>query len=187
MKNLITILVGVLAFTTPLFAATENAIVNFIDETSATLNLVRMEDPEYPILTPKDERWLILTYISDDDKIDPLSNEGQPTGDDYVNPYNTRLPGSVVGQLAYGLIFGPEVANSPLVIGGAVITPDHFGKYIYIRVFNAITLADATKFMTLTKPYLVTKAGPQQVEIIPEYGWDETPVWKWIDPPKSCD
>lgn len=168
-----------------LAAGTDNAIVSFKDQTDSTYKLIKLEDPDYPVQTPEEYRWMVLTYISTDDKIDPLSATGLPTGDDYVNPYETKLPGTIPGQITYGLRIGPTEVGSPLAFGGAVVAPEHFGKYIYIRIFNAHKLEDATKFMVMTKPYLLNVSGPQNITVIPEFGWDMDPVWKWINEPKT--
>jgi len=157
---------------------TPKAINIFKDNTDSTYVLVKMEDPDYPLIPPLEDRWLVMAYLSKDNKINPLSRKGLPTKDDYINPYNTKLPGTITGQVAYGLRFGPEEAGKPLSLGGAVVSPEHFGKYIYIRIFNARTLEDATKYMVLSKPFKITQAGPQNLTIIPEYGWDMNPVWK---------
>jgi len=164
---------------------TQNAIINFKDQSDASYQLILQEDPNYPVQTPEESRWMILAYISTDNRIDPLSETGAPTGDDYVNPYETKLPGTIPGQVTLGLRIGPKEVGTPLAFGGAVVTPEHFGKYIYIRIFNAHKLEDATKYMVLSKPYLLTANGPQNVTVIPEYGWDMDPVWKWIVEPKA--
>lgn len=163
-----------------------NAVIGFKDPSDSTLALVRLEKPDYPVLTPISERWIIIAYISKDDKIDPLSPDGNPTGDDIVNTHmiNT-LEGSIMGQVATGLNFGPESAGRPLNIGGAVIKPEHFGKYVYIRVFNAHNIKNATKYLTLSKPFLVESEGPQMIQIFPDYAWDTKPVWKWIKAQKN--
>jgi len=160
----------------------QNSLIRFMDTSDYTLSLVRQEDPEYPTLTPAAQRWVVLAYLSEDDVIDPLSETGEPTGDDIVNPYITGLPGTIMGQVATGLLFGPEQAGSPLGIGAAVITPDHFGKYVYIRIFNSTRIETATKYMVQAKAFEVTQPDPQMINILPDYAWDVDPVWKWIKP-----
>jgi len=164
---------------------TQNAIINFRDQSDSTYQLILQEDPEYPVQTPQEYRWMIMAYLSTDARIDPLSETGAPTGDDYINPYETKLSGTIPGQVTYGLRIGPKEVGSPLAFGGSVITPEHFGKYLYIRIFNAHKLEDATKYMVMTKPYHISSGGPQNISIIPEYGWDMDPVWKWIREPKT--
>lgn len=166
-------------------SVTNNSIPVFRDTTQTTRQLVLQEDPAYPYLTPVDQCWLIMGYLSEDDKIDPLSPKGKPTGDDIVNTYVTGKPGHVPGQVASGLRFGPDVPGAPMIIGAAGITPEHRGKYLYFRVFNATRIGDATKYMVFKKPYKVTEVGPLMVEFYPDYGWDTDPVWKWIKPPKG--
>jgi len=165
--------------------STPNAIINFVDNTDSTYLLVQQEDPNYPVMTPVEDRWLVMAYLSKDSKINPLSKKGLPTKEDIINPYNTKLPGTITGQVTQGLLIGPQQIGFPLAIGGSVVTPKHFGKYIYIRIFNAHKLEDATKFMVLSKPFKITQSGPQNITIIPEYGWDQNPVWKSFRKGKS--
>ena len=162
-----------------------NAIVVFRDTSDATYRLIQLEDPDYPVNTPVEERWLILAYLSEDDKIDPLDAKGNPTGNDIVNPYLTSTEKAIEGQVTNGLLIGPEEIGYRLGFGGAVVTPEHFGKYVYIRIFNAHKLEDATKYMVLHTPILVEGEGPQSTTIIPDYGWDMDPVWKWIEAPRE--
>lgn len=186
MKNRIILIVLItLIYSICLGQITPNAIINFKDNTDSTYVLVQLENPNYPVMTPLEDRWLVMAYLSKDNKINPLSKKGLPTKDDIINPYNTKLPGTIIGQVTYGLRFGPTEVGIPLSFGGSVITPEHFGKYIYIRIFNAHKLEDATKYMVLSKPFKITQSGPQDITIIPEYGWDLNPVWKSFRKNKS--
>jgi hypothetical protein len=185
MKNYIVAILMLVTCGIAVAQTSQNAIVNFKDQSDSTYKLILQEDPNYPVQTPQEYRWMIMAYLSTDAKIDPLSETGAPTGDDYINPYETKLPGTIPGQVTYGLRIGPTEVGTPLAFGGSVVTPEHFGKYIYIRIFNAHKLEDATKYMVLSKPYLLTADGPQNVTIIPEYGWDMDPVWKSIKHAKT--
>ena len=54
---------------------------------------------------------------------------------------------------------GPAEVGSPLSPTSSVVKPEHIGKYIYFRVFNAHKLEDATKYMVFTHPYKISEAG----------------------------
>ncbi len=162
--NKIILVFIVTLFSMSLFA--QNANIGFKDATQTTLNLVRLEDPSYPTGTPVASRWVIRAYLSTDNVIDPLL-DGQPSGNDtYLQDIS--------------LIFGPTGA---LGISSAVVpqaTWQGAPTYIYLRVFNATSFDAATKYMTFFAPYLITAGGAISVNIMPLYGWDESPVWKPI-------
>lgn len=162
-----------------------SAAILFKDTSDSTYSLVCLEDPDYPEVTPEDQRWMILAYISEDAIIDPLDHDGIPSNDDIVSPYLTGIPNSIMGQVARGLMFGPKDYGMPLNSGAVILPAEYIGKYVYIRVFNAHRLEDATKYMVLSKPYKVLEPGPQIANIFPDYAWDTDPVWKWIVEPKT--
>ena len=166
MKNNKIILIFLLAFVVAgLFAQPAN--VTFKDPTNATLNLVRLEDPSYPILTPIANRWVTKFYLSSDAIIDPLGIDGNPTNND---EFLANAP----------LIFGPGIG--PLVHNAAVVPADKIGYYLYIRIFNSTVFENATKYMSFHTPYHVAASGPIDIPIIPDYGWFDDPVWRWIAP-----
>ena len=166
--------------------AAKNTIIAFRDTTDYSHSLVWLEDPEYPVNAPAERRWIILAYLSGDDVIDPLSEDKLPTGDDIVNTFITNKEGHIAGQLANGLIFGPEEFNYPLIIGGSVLTPEQFGKKLYLRIFNAPTLDAATKYMEFDGLIEVKEeVYPVIIDVRPGYGWKQDPVWKWIKPPQE--
>lgn len=162
----------------------KNTIIAFRDTTSYSHGLVLLEDPDYPVNASADRRWIVIAYLSTDDAINPLSESKLPTGDDIVNPFVTNKEGHIAGQLANGLIFGPGEFNFPLIIGGSVVTPDHFGKKLYIRIFNAPTLDGATKYMEFDGLIDVKEeVNPIIIDVHPNYGWKHDPVWRWIKSP----
>ena len=166
MKNNKIILIFLLAFVViGLFAVPAN--VTFKDPTNATLNLVHLEDPSYPMLTPTESRWVVKFYLSSDDIIDPLGIDGNPTNNDV---FLANAP----------LIFGPGVGA--LNLNAAVVPDNMLGSYLYVRIFNSTVFANATKYMSFHTPYHVATGGPVNVTIIPDYGWFDNPVWQWIAP-----
>ena len=77
MKNTKLILILLLAFVAVgLFAQPAN--VTFKDPTNATYNLVLLEDPSYPVMTPVQYRWVVKFYLSSDEIIDPIGIDGNP-------------------------------------------------------------------------------------------------------------
>ena len=159
MKNNKIILIFLLAFVViGLFAVPAN--VTFKDPTNATLNLVRLEDPSYPILTPVANRWVVKFYLSSDEIIDPLGIDGNPTNNDV---FLADAP----------LIFGPGIGA--LNLNAAVVPDNMLGSYLYVRIFNSTDFANATKYMTFFAPYYVGGPGPVNVNIIPDYGWKTDP------------
>ena len=144
----------------------QNANISFKDNSTTTLLLVRLEDPNYPITTPVGSRWVMRAYLSTDNVIDPLGIDGNPTNDDtYLQDIN--------------LIFGP---NGYLGISAAVVPALQIPKYLYLRIFNSTVFANATKYMTFFAPYYVGGPGPVNVNIMPNYGWKTNPVWSPIFP-----
>jgi len=167
MKNVkFIIILAMLVMGFSLFA--QNANVSFKDATQTTLNLVRQENPTYPTGSGNNtNRWRVYAYTSPDAVIDPLGTDGLPTGNDaYLMEMN--------------LNFGPTgtLGMSAVVVPAAIIPTN-----IYLRVFNAVQWADATKYMTFFATYAVNAGGPVNVNIMPGYGWFDAPVWQWIDPP----
>ncbi len=169
MKNNKIILIFLLAFVVAgLFAQPAN--VTFKDPTNATLNLVRLEDPSYPILTPVANRWVVKFYLSSDEIIDPLGIDGNPTNNDV---FLANAP----------LIFGPGIGA--LNLNAAVVPDNMLGSYLYVRIFNSTDFANATKYMSFHTPYHVATGGAVNVTIIPTYGWFDDPVWRLIAPPAT--
>lgn len=166
--------------------ATDKVYIRFVDRSDSTFHLFRLEDPGYQDMTPVESRWIMLGYLSEDDIIDPLSPNGEPTGDDIVNPFVIPIEGSIKGQVAGGALFGPAEYGSPFMPGFAIVTQEHFGKYLYIRVFNATSISKATKYIVLKHPHLVkAESNPVILDIFPDIGWDTEQVWKWIQPPND--
>ena len=168
MKNVRLLLVFILAIAAVGLMALP-AQVKFTDGTTATYDLV---NPEYQALNSgasypassgnTTNRWRVYCYLSTDGTIDPLSDMGLPTGDDvYLQELN--------------LNFSPGTGHT-LNLSSAVVPDADLGKYLYIRIFNAIAFGDATKHMSMYAPYLVAAGGPISIPIIPTYGWP-TPPW----------
>lgn len=148
----------------------QNVTTAFKDPTLNTLNLVRQEDPTFPYPTPLDyERWMIQLYKSTDDVIDPLGPDGLPTGDDIISH-----PISPPDGILY-LLFGPTGA---LNISGYTISPStgyydtQQGDKVYLRLFNARTLANATKYIVFNGLYTIpTTNNTPNINNAPINGW----------------
>lgn len=146
----------------------QQAQIKFTDSTTATRDLVNLEYPggSYPAATGNStNRWKVRAYLSADTVVDPLVN-GEPTGDDvFYAEINLNFAPGTAGTL-----------NLPFVN----IQPGDYPTNLYIRVFNAINVADATKYMTFFATLPVDVSGPAQVPIMPTYGWKTDPVWSPI-------
>lgn len=153
--------------------------VAFKDLSTVTLAVVHEEDPTYPIGTsiPVDRQWLIQTYVTYDSAIDPLDENGLPTGDDLA----------ITGQVnsSFGLKFlnngywgsSATTFNDPGGAGSAFQ-----GDKVYCRIFNSTSIATATKYIVMTSLYTVLTTTPQSVQVTPAYGWSP---WTWISPPPT--
>lgn len=161
MKNVKLILVFILALAAVGLTAVP-ALIKFDDQTAATYDLV---NPEYQALNggasyptgSTGSRWRVYAYLSTDGTIDPLSTMGTPTGDD-------------VFLMELNLNFAPGTSHK-LNLSSCVVPDADLGKYLYLRIFNAIVFADATKHMSMFAPYHVEVGGPATITIIPTYGW----------------
>lgn len=176
MKNVKLILVFILAIAAfGMFA--QNANITFKDATTATRDYVQLEYPgTYPVGSGTlANRWTIRAYLSTDAIIDPLV-DGLPTGND------TQLQ-----ELPLLFLVG---TSGKLNIGACVVpqlTWQSAPTYLYLRIFNAIGWANATKYMTFTAPYLITAGGAIPVDIMPNYGWKIDPVWSPIASTPAVD
>lgn len=137
-------------------------LIGFKDASPTTLNLVRLEAPDYPNPTPVAVRFHVEAYLSLDAVIDPITETGFATGDD--SEFFTLY-----------LNFGPGAGN--LALNNLSIDPVHAGKYVYLRIFNATTREAATKYMSFHTPYLIPAPGSTVApNIRPDFGWAE-PTW----------
>lgn len=153
--------------------------VAFKDPSQNTLNLVRQEDPDFPYPTPTsyEDRWMVQLYKSVDDVIDPLGPDGLPTGDDIISH-----PASPADGILY-LLFGP---TGGLNISGYTITPStgyydtQQGDKVYLRLFNAKLLANATKYIVFNGLYTIpTTNSTPGIYAAPINGWSD---WITIAP-----
>ena len=151
----------------------------FKDPSQNTLNLVRQEDPTFPYPTPTSypDRWMVQLYKSVDDVIDPLGPDGLPTGDDIISH-----PQSPADGILY-LLFGP---NGGLNISGFTISPStgyydtQQGAKVYLRLFNAKLLANATKYIVFNGLYTIpTSNSTPGIYAAPINGWSN---WITIAP-----
>jgi hypothetical protein len=173
MKNSRIALIFILTFLAVGLLAQAPVLIGFKDPVTPaaanpTLTLVRLEDPTYPIGTPVASRWFVQSYISTDNVIDPLGEDGLPTNNDILGP-------------TLQLIFGPTGA---LGLSNLSIPFVNVGSYLYLRIFNATTHAAATKYMAFHTPYQIpgNNASPN---ILPAYGWFTNPAWRMIVPPPA--
>jgi len=167
MRNIKLILILAIVFTAVgLFA--QPATVLFKDATRTTYDYVLQEDPAYPQGYP-DAPWMFAYYRSEDAVIDPLVN-GEPTGDDtHVHTVDLRFrPVGVPSTVLDGLVIQP------------LPVPGGWPCNIYIRIFNADTFENATKYMEFHDLVEVNQTGMVEANIL-DYGWDE-PIWNWIIP-----
>ena len=167
MKHTKIILILAIVFTAVgLFA--QPATVLFKDATRTTYDYVLQEDPAYPQGYP-DAPWMFAYYRSEDAVIDPLVN-GEPTGDDtHVHTVDLRFrPVGVPSTVLDGLVIQP------------LPVPGGWPCNIYIRIFNADTFENATKYMEFHDLVEVNQTGMVEANML-EYGWDE-PIWNWIIP-----
>lgn len=153
--------------------------VAFKDPSQNTLNLVRQEDPDFPYPTPTsyEDRWMVQLYKSVDDVIDPLGPDGLPTGDDIISH-----PASPADGILY-LLFGP---TGGLNISGYTITPStgyydtQQGDKVYLRLFNAKLLTNATKYIVFNGLYTIpTTNSTPGIYAAPINGWSD---WITIAP-----
>lgn len=172
----ILVLLAILVMASTIFA--QNALVSFKDATQTTRGYINQEFPggAYPLGSAganDSNRWKMVFYKSTDAVINPLVN-GLPTGDDAPLMHGTTgLP------MVLNVLLGPSGAlNISAVVVGASECP----VYIYGRLFNAYSVANATKYMTFTAPFLATAGATVSPNIIPTYGWKTDPVWSLINP-----
>ena len=157
----------------------QNVGVIFKDPSLNTLNLVRQEDPTFPYPTPTSypDRWMVQLYKSVDDVIDPLGPDGLPTGDDIISH-----PIAPDDGILY-LLFGP---TGILNISGYNFAPSTGyydtvqGDKVYLRLFNAKLLANATKYIVFNGLYTVpTTNSTPNIYAAPINGWSN---WITIAP-----
>jgi len=131
---------------------------------------------------PAADRWVYQFYRDGGDGIisplDPVTHG--PTGDDQIaTGTNTYTTGPI--------LIGPTGLWSPTA---AVFNPvgstggnTFVGDRIFLRFFNAPTIAAATKSMAFTQLYTITSSSPQNVSpYIPQYAWGP---WTLIAPPPT--
>lgn len=138
-----------------------------------TLELIRMEDPSYPIgsnVPAKNERWLIQAYRDGGDGIiSPLDSLGNATGDDL------RLTDPVHLKVSQGLYFALQ---NVWMMAGLRFTPGDDdaqawpGDKIYIRIFNNTSIAKADKYIVAHSLYTIP-ATNASLSYVPEFGWDK--------------
>ncbi len=138
---------------------------------TSTRNLILAENPSYPLspLPVAADRWLIQVYKSTDNVINPLNVNGLPTGDDIATVTNIAS--------TQGLVFATTnvwLMNSIRFYNDGLTGNTYCGDNVYLRIFNASTIASATKYIQSTSLFTVPSANTT-VNYIPTYGW--SPSW----------
>jgi hypothetical protein len=158
-----------------------NAQTNFVglrDNTTATRDLVRQQDPNYPNVTPANyHKFLIQLYTSKDDVIDSLDSWRMPTGDDSLASTAANLTATLVLRFSpvgtwvpASFVFGPRRPNE-------VYTAQ--GDKVYERIFNAATIDSATAYIQFNGLYTIPTTNILKSILEPPInGWS-----KWIKLP----
>jgi hypothetical protein len=126
------------------------------------------ENPSYGVspLPAVDVRWIIQLYKTTDSVIDPLDGNGNPTNDDVMvtDPLNLNATQYLVVLDATGRITTLAIRFYP---GTSQASQ---GDKVYLRIFNAHTIASATKYIEFLAPYTVPVAN-YNLEVDPTYAW----------------
>ncbi|GEM_PF-1285710 len=151
--------------------------VNFKDATGSPLTQAAL-NPECQALFGQNytstfpataDRWRFQFYKTTDNVIDPLDANGNPTGDDIIAVGNVS-PGNTTGVV----VIGPTGLWAP---SAAVFAPEIIGNTwpgdkIYLRIFNANTIAASTKSIVFHSLYTINTNATQVIQpYIPAYGW----------------
>lgn len=146
--------------------------LTFRDTSTTTRTLIRAEDPAYPQPTPTDgsyARWVYKVYKTTDSVIDPLGSDGLPTGDD-VAVTNTGFQGYVNIGPTGGVTFNAPAFNALDPGSDPNIAYHSSGNKIYYRIFNANSVAEATKYIEWAAPYTILSA-TATISMVPTPGW----------------
>jgi hypothetical protein len=177
MKNLKLMLIFVLLVLAGI-ANAQYVQVIFKDNLSpyTTYNRVIAENPAYGISPnpPLADRWLIQLYETTDDIVSPLDTIGNPTGDDVMITDALNL-----NSAQYLLLLNATGLVSMSAIRFYTTSQAAQGDKVYLRLFNAHTIAAATKYIQYLVPYTVPVTNAN-VELDPTYGWTN---WTLINPP----
>ncbi len=168
--------------------------VNFRDgsygpRTQAVLNIEcqALFGQDYTFTFPTTgNKWRYQWYKDGGDGIiSPLDEFGNPTGDDVVSVGSVGESGNTQGVVS----LGPNQCWNP---SAATFQPTYapypkntiMGNRIYLRIFNAPTIAAATKSIAFTALYTITAANNQLISpYIPTYAWGPWEPIQPIDPP----
>ena len=148
--------------------------VGFRDGTTGTRTIVRLQDPAYPNSTPTTyARFLVQLYKSTDAVINPLGLDKLPTGDDIASVTSGNATGSLM------LSFGPTGTWAPsnFVFQGQGSTDGNTfqGDFVYVRIFNASTIAASTAYLQFNGLYTVPVANATpSILAAPINGWNTT-------------
>lgn len=145
--------------------------IGFKDATQGTLNLVREEEPTYPTATPTDyARWRVQLYTSTDGIIDPLDENGNPTGDDVLASPHSPTTGHVT--LSFGPTGALNISNFVFAQPGGLGNCWWGGSNVYVRIFNAPEINNATKYIVFNNMYTTPTSNTQvQIPNAPINGW----------------
>jgi hypothetical protein len=146
--------------------------LTFRDTSTATRTLIWAENPSYPQPTPTDgsyERWIYKVYKTTDSVIDPLGSDGLPTNDD-VAVTNVGHTGNVNIGPTGGVTFNAPGINCPDPGSDPNVAYHSSGHKIYYRIYNASSVAAATKYLVWASPYTVLSA-TATVNFTPTPGW----------------
>jgi len=189
-KTTFLLIVLMLITLTSMFALT--GAVRFIDAAASPLTKAVLDIEAVPLLgagytvtfPTSANRWRYQYYRDGGDGIiSPLDANGAPTGDDLIatatNAYTTGTvalsPGNVWQPTAAIFAEYPGTGNTYIPTAGG-----YTGDKVFLRIFNANTIALATKSIAFTALYTLTTATTQTIQpYIPAYGWSN---WELISP-----
>ena len=142
------------------------------DDTTETLKLVLQEFPDYPVTsenTPREEQLIIQLYKDGGDGIiNPLDEQGNPTGDDVMitNPVHNLSKQGLFFKVPFAWLMNVLVFNAPDEEGEA-----WQGDSIYLRIFNSTSIETATKYLVSHTLFQIPSENTT-VNYTPDYGWD---------------
>ncbi len=158
--------------------------VRFTDATGSPLTKAALDIEAIPLLgaaytvtfPTSANRWRYQYYTDGGDGIiSPLDGNGAPTGDDFIslatNAYTTGTvsltPANLWAPTAAIFAESPGTGNTYIPTDGG-----YAGDKVFLRIFNANTIAAATKSMVFTSLYTLTTGTTQTISpYIPAYAW----------------
>jgi hypothetical protein len=172
MKQLKFVLIVFILFSAGLIFAQTSAI-GFRDTTQGTKNLILLQDPSYPNGSAVyGNRFLVQMYKSIDDVIDPLSSNGQPTGDDIQSTLSSPPSGNM--SLLFTLSGTWSPSNFVIAANGSTGNTWRLDK-VYLRIFNSTSITTATKYIQFNGLYTVPESNfTPSILVAPINNWNTT-------------